>query len=199
MKSHIVLILWILSLSQTLFAQSPVISADHDLLQGRWFQACQAGGMRTEEFQDALVTLTEMFFLDAGCTRPSVIFISEGSFVLPTKDQMDFQFTSVRIRLMSEIAVNDFNHRRVCDFEDWTYGVEKEISGRSCAVFVAGLPHRVPAVGEMRFGLYRLEGNHLSFGKLSREKNATTPEKRPTEYDSRFYTKIPRAVCSSVF
>ncbi len=93
---------------------------------------------------------------------------------------------------MSAVAVNDFNRRKVCDFDDWLLGTEKEISGRSCEIFYVGIPQRLPTVGEMRYGIYQLQEDRLSFGKLSRDKDATTPDKRPTDYNSRFYTRIPR-------
>jgi hypothetical protein len=191
MKKNRFWILCCLIVSHPLFAKSSDISLDHDRLQGRWYQACTTGAVRTEDFQGSRVTLSEIFFLDRDCVRPSVVFLNHGTFVLPGQDAMDFQFSSVGVRLMHEVAVTDYNRRAVCGLKDWVLGVEKEISGRSCEIFAIGFPQKIPTVGEMRFGLYHLDGDRLSFGKLGRDKNATTPEKRPAELDPRFYTKIP--------
>lgn len=161
-------------------------------LAGRWFKNCEGGSVKIEDFTPSEVTLNEIFFLDSKCTRPSLVFVSEGPYIIPAKGIIDFQFSSVRIRLMSEIAVNDFNTRKVCGFSDWKWSEDKEISGRPCEIFFVGLPQRVPAAGEMRYGIYLLEGNRLSLGKMTREQNATSPEKRPTELQPRAYTKMPR-------
>jgi hypothetical protein len=192
MKKHILFLLAFLILKHTTLVQAATISEDQELLQGRWLQACQAGGVRTEFFVNNTVELNEMFFSDKDCRVPSAVFINEGTFVLPAQGQMDFQFTSLRVHVMNDAIINDFNRRQVCGFDDWEKSVDKEISGRSCEMFVIGSPQKIPTVGEMRYGIYRLDGDRLSFGKLSREQNATAPEKRPTEYDPRFYTRILR-------
>jgi hypothetical protein len=192
MKKYFFWTFFSLILRHNAAGQAPLISTEQERLQGRWFQACSHGALKTEFFQGDKVTLTEMFFLKEDCSQPSVIFVNQGTYILSNGNLIDFQFTSIRLRLMNEIAVNDFNRRRVCDLANWTLGLEKEISGRSCEIIMVGLPQKIPTVGEMRYGIYRLQDPiHLSFGKLSRQKNATTPEKRPTDYDPRFYTKVP--------
>lgn len=167
------------------------ISTDPNPLIGRWFQPCSKGAVKSEYFRRFEVALTEMYFLDKNCRQPSLILINEGSYWLPVGNHIDFQFASIRARLMSAIAINDFNRRKVCGFDDWQLGSEKEISGRSCEIFYVGIPQRLPTVGEMRYGIYQLREDRLSFGKLSRDKDATTPDKRPTEFNSRFYTRAP--------
>lgn len=185
------IILLCLFMGQNLFASSDLVSLTSDDLTGRWFKACEGGSVKTEDFALTKVALNEMFFLDRDCQRPSMIFISEGSYVLPSNGVIDFKFSAVKIRLMSESAVNDFNVRKVCGFLDWKLATDKEISGRPCEIFFVGLPQRIPAVGEMRYGIYQLDGNRLSLGKLTRDSNGTTPEKRPTELNPRFYTRMP--------
>jgi hypothetical protein len=174
-------------------AQSPLALADDRAsLQGRWFKSCQAGSVKTEWFAEDSVTLNEMYFQDQACRQPSLIFISSGSYTLPTSGQMDFRFAHVSIRLMSKTLIEDFNRRKVCGFEDWVLGSDKEISGRSCEIFVIGLPQKVPAAGDMRYGIYRLHGGQLSLGQLTHEKNGTSPARRPLDYQSRSYARMAR-------
>jgi len=191
MKKYILSLAVSLVLIQPAFAQSSKLSSDQDLLQGQWMQACQNHALRIEDFESHKVTLQEMFFMDDACKTPLMVFANAGNYVLPQAGQMDFTFTSVTVRLNSAVAVNDFNKRQVCGFSDWTINVDKEVSGRSCEIFFVGQPQKVPTAGEMRYGIYHIDGDHLSFGKLSRDQNATTPDKRPTDFDPRYYTKIP--------
>lgn len=166
---------------------------DQTFLQGLWAQPCTNGTLRTERFSGSMVILNENFFSDRDCRKPAAVFINEGIFVLPQPGFIDFQFTSVRLRLLTEVAINDFNKRRVCGLDSWKLGEEKDVTGRSCEMFVIGFPQRIPTAGEMRYGIYRLDKNlgQLAFGKLSKERNATTPDKRPEEFDPRYYQKVP--------
>lgn len=180
----------ILVLKQISYAGPGTMSLDHDLLQGKWQQDCAQKALRSEIFLGSVVRLEEAFFTDENCQTPLLTFINEGNFVLPVPGQMDFQFTSVRIVLWDDAVVRNYLRRQVCGISDWQKGVEKEISGRSCEIFTIGLPHRVPTAGDMRYGIYHLEDDRLMFGKLTRDQNAMSPEKRPTQLDPRFYRKV---------
>jgi hypothetical protein len=161
------------------------------VLEGRWQQQCTNGNLRIEVFQQQRVSLNEIFFSDKDCRQPSVVFINDGTFVLPGPGLMDFKFTSVRLRLLTPAAVANFNARKVCGLSDWQVTVEKEISGRSCEIFMIGFPQRIPTAGDMRYGIYQLYNDRLYLGKLSKEHNANTPAARPIEMDPRFYIKVP--------
>jgi hypothetical protein len=184
----------ILGMSLNLSMTGQAQTLDLASLQGLWAQPCANGVLKTEFFSGQRVLLNEMFFADKECRRPIVVFINEGTYQLPAPGWIDFKFTSVRLRLLTEGAVNDFNSRKVCGFGDWKNSEEKEISGRPCEIFVIGSPQRIPTVGDMRYGIYRLDLslNRLSFGKLSKDKNASTPEKRPHDLDPQYYLKVPR-------
>lgn len=173
---------------------SSTAQSDAGFMQGLWAQPCQQGHLRTEAFNGPLVTLNEMFFADKECRNPIVVFTNDGAFRLPSAGLIDFRFTSVRIRLLTLAAVNDFNNRKVCGYSDWQQLMEKEISGRLCEIFFVGSPQKIPAVGDMRYGIYQIDRSQgrLAFGKLSKERNATTPDKRPLEMDPRPYLKVRR-------
>lgn len=165
------------------------MSSDLELLQGLWRQECASRNTRTEHFHRSIVTLSESFFTDDQCRSPFIVFINEGIFTLPQAGYMDFEFTSVRLLLKNPQLVEDFNQRQVCGFSDWQLDNEKEISGRHCEIFTIGSPHRIPSVGDTRYGIYHLQDDQLLFGRLTRGQNALTPEKRPTNFDPRPYRK----------
>ena len=175
-------------------ADSGTTAKDQANLQGLWAQPCTNGSVRTETFDNKNVSLKEMFFTDKDCRVPAVVFRNDGTYELPRIGHMDFKFTTIQLRLLTEVAVQDFNRRKVCDFENWKLGEEKDITGRSCEMFLIGFPQRIPTAGEMRYGIYHINQDltELALGKLSKEKNATTPDKRPEELDSRIYRKVPR-------
>jgi hypothetical protein len=190
MKKKIFLTLSFLILIPPAYASQPVAEMrDLELLQGLWRQECAKRNERTEEFIDSTVTLKESFFSDGHCQKAILVFINEGTFVLPAARNIDFRFTSVRLKLGGENLIQDFNHRKVCGFQDWKIDEEKEISGRLCEIFIIGSPQKIPTAGDMRYGTYHLQDDRLQFGKISREENALTPEKRPTKLDPRYYTK----------
>jgi hypothetical protein len=176
-----------LVLKHPAFAQASSISGDQDLFQGLWRQECASRNIRTEDFQGAQVSLSESFYSDDLCLGGSLSFISRGTYTLPRAGQMDFEFTGMGLVLRDSRFVEDFNQRQVCGFSDWQLEVEKEISGRTCEIF--GSPQRIPAVGDKRYGIYQLKADQLLFGKLSREQNAMSPEKRPTNFDPRPYIR----------
>ncbi|MNL66247.1 hypothetical protein D3C87_1906810 [compost metagenome] len=50
-----------------------------------------------------------------------------------------------------------------------------------------------PKVGDMRFGIYKIEenkeGDRLFFGRLTKDRDALSPERRPYLIDPRYYVK----------
>jgi len=193
MKKNILLALSLLILRQPAFTQGLTISGDQEQLQGLWLRDCEQRVIRSEKFEHEKVTFTESTYSDALCKAPVIQLINEGTFTLPAAGQMDFKFTSLRVQINSEAIIDDFNRRAVCGFQDWKLNEEKEISGRLCEIIYAGSPQRIPAAGDMRYGIYRLEDGYLYLGMLTREENALTPEKRPTNYDPRYYTRAPQS------
>lgn len=171
---------------------TPAPAADQQNLQGEWYQPCRNQVLRMEDFKGNEVTLTENFFGDTTCKTPLLVFLNEGTYTLPQAGWMNFRFTAVLIRLTDARLVADFNQRKMCGITDWQLNKERTISGQLCEIFYAG--QRAPAAGDMRYGIYRLDNDRLTFGKLSRANNATTPEKRPTDWETQPYLKVPQRV-----
>jgi len=162
------------------------------LLEGTWSQPCQNASLNQEAFSGNQVTLTENHFEDAQCQRGVLIFSDKGTYVVNGR-HMDFSFTQVSITLQIQTLVDDFNQRQVCGFQDWQLGQEKAITGLKCALFTNTQSVQVPAVGDQRFGIYKIdeekEGDRLFLGRLTPGHDALSPEKRPLEFDPQFYLR----------
>lgn len=173
--------LYILILSHILWAQEP-------LLEGLWSQDCLRQASRHEYFQDTQVTLTERYFRDTHCTKEALTFESLGEFNAQD-GKIDFAFHKISIAVQDLHSMLDFNSRKVCGIDTWDRGVAQEVTGLYCEIYGTGLGIQVPPAGQKRYGIYKIEGDLLFFGKLSPEKDASSPEKRPIEFDGRFFRR----------
>jgi hypothetical protein len=163
--------------------------ANQTALEGRWQQPCQNQVIREENFDQGDVTLSEFYFFDGQCTRPLMTIRNEGVFSL-TETTIDFTFGGITLAAEDEAIVADFNARAVCGFTDWAVHEEKVISGLSCALVAGGTPIKVSDAGQKRFGIFKIEGDLLYFGRLEKDHDALSPETRPVSFDPRFYKKL---------
>ena len=170
-----------LILNQFLWAQAPS-------LEGRWVQPCQNKVVREELFQGPSVALTEFYFSDGACTTPLLTFRNQGGFQADS-GLIDFSFEQVFIGVYHEAIIADFNDRKVCGFNDWSAGNEKLVSGLKCEIYGPGAGIQVPPPGQKRYGIYKIIGDLLYFGRLTLEYDALSPEKRPTDFDTRYYVR----------
>ena len=167
-------------------------------LDGVWRQDCRAGYSREEAFAGAHAAYTERNFRDSACSSLSVETISRGSISLgelvlePSGARaLDFSFESVSLRPIDEKVATLWRERGVCGFRDWRAGVEKEVTGRYCDFFGLGSVVRVPSPGDRKFGIVVPGEGAIFLGRLSPERDGSTPERRPRELDSEPYRKVP--------
>jgi hypothetical protein len=179
----------LLILIHTLMPQSLAQSP----LDGIWKQSCHNNIIRTETFEASFVMLQENYFSDVGCTKPLMQFTSFGAYSTNT-EQMDFRFMSAIVTLNTENLVKDFNRRKVCGFANWKINEDKNLVGLVCRFFNEATNSKVPDEDEMRYGIYKIEGDRLYLGQLTPSKNALTPEARPTEWNPQFYTRVQNSV-----
>lgn len=159
-------------------------------LEGRWLQACQNQVARTEHFQDHNVTLTESYYYDSECLKPLMMIKSDGEFST-TEGTIDFTFQQITLTASDMMIINDFNARAVCGFTDWQMDQPKPITGLQCALVAGAKPIPISDAGSKRFGIYKIEGDLLYFGRLEKDHDALSPETRPIAFDPRFYKKLP--------
>ncbi|KYG66314.1 hypothetical protein AZI86_04460 [Bdellovibrio bacteriovorus] len=171
----------ILFLSQFLWAQDP-----H--LEGVWRQPCLNQALRTEDFKGTSVTFTESYFADKVCGERLLDFTSLGAFAAKS-GKIDFAFSQINITLHNIHYVDDYNDRQVCGISTWQVGKAENVTGKFCEIFGPGVGLQIPPQGQMRYGIYKIEEKRLYFGRLSLEHDSSSPEKRPQEFDERFFTR----------
>jgi hypothetical protein len=163
------------------------------LLLGLFAQDCREGQLRSDEFlANGQAIYTERAHFEADCRTPALEIRSYGSFAageaLPKPAgarALDFVFSRVTARLVHASAVADYNRRRVCGLDSWALGEEIPITGLHCELGGQGLAWRVPVAGTARYGVYTLSasGAELFLGRLSPERDASAPERRPESWD----------------
>ena len=157
-------------------------------LAGVWVQECRQRTIRSEDFAGTSVVYSERFYAQGDCTGLKSIARSYGDYWLPEQGdsplpKMDFRFERVTLEPATPEMADALSRAHYCGLTDWTAGVETELTGLKCDLFGNGKLYSRPARGEMRYGIFSLEGDVLRFGKLSRERSALTPETRPLELD----------------
>lgn len=158
-------------------------------LNGAWLQDCLSGNRRVETFRERIVIYEERYFADAECRTPWLLFRIPSTF-FARGSEIDSRADAHEILLMDARAVDDFNRRRVCGFADWTLGRARRVSGLACDVFRWGTPMRVPPAGTWNYGIWKLEGGLLFFGRLEPGRDGSTPARRPNAWNARFFRKI---------
>jgi hypothetical protein len=164
-------------------------------LQGTWQKPCYQQVLKKEVFQENTVSLVETNFMDQSCESPRLETISEGVFSIgervflsPEGNEMDFHFVKVKMRPLNFEMLSWMKEQSFCGISDWELGVFQEITGRICKFPFGEIA--VPKAGEQRFGIFRLEENHLFFGELDPVKNGKSPESRPNRWDEIPFKKV---------
>jgi hypothetical protein len=167
-------------------------------LNGTWAQPCQSGYFRTEIFLGNSATYVERNFSDGACTEPSVVTTSRGEIDLGGAVNtpagalaLDFTFTSVSLKPVTDGAAKVWRERRVCGVSDWRAGEERDVTGLECDFAGQGTFTRVPQWGDRRFGVVELGSNEISFGRLSPIRDGANPDRRPLELDPVPYFNVP--------
>jgi hypothetical protein len=157
-------------------------------LEGIWLRPCRSGSIQVQEFSDNQSYVTELFFVDANCKTPMMAFMDDGTFNTDQQN-IDFQFQKVSVSLYTDELVADYNLRAVCGIKTWQKNSPQEITGLQCAIFQASKLVQIPRVGDMRYGIWKVDLDKLYFGQLSKINNGQTPETRPTIWDPNSYVK----------
>jgi hypothetical protein len=163
--------------------------ANASSLDGDWRRPCENGVLRSETFAGPQVRFSERFHLDRSCAAPVFELLMDGSFAT-RGTEIDFLSTQSWARPLEEALAARWNDRAVCGRVDWRAGVAVEVTGLSCDFFLMGSPMRVPPVGLARHGIWKIEGERLYFGLVTREFDASAPARRPREWDPRFYLRV---------
>ena len=163
------------------------ISLWADINQGLWSTGCK-NGLKKEQIYDNRnkVITVERYFTDANCMAESFNFQTTGqiSYYKDSADFIDFVYAKIYLNIFKQNIIEDFNTRKVCGISNWKAAYEQNITGLKCAIFNISRPTQIPATGDLKFGIYRIEQNKLYYGLLSKDFDASTPAKRPVQINS---------------
>lgn len=157
-------------------------------LEGHWVQECQRRLQKSEEFRGHEVRYTETYFAGDHCQAPIFIFAATGPYSL-FFHEIDFIFMSISATAVTPAMASDFNQRRVCGFQNWQPGQAREVAGLGCDFFRLGANIPTPARGQKKFGRWKVIEDKLFFGRMTRERDGSAPDRRSLEWDSRFYQR----------
>jgi len=145
-------------------------------LTGTWRRNClplDRGGYVKEilEVGNSVANSAQEAYLDADCTKLSNEFRFGGTYALGEQrtKTVDFTLTYVEITLHNAGDVATYNNYKMCGAADWKIGES----------------HDCPTEVKSLYQIYRLESTDtLYLGKVTTALDGTTPEKRPTEFDT---------------
>lgn len=159
---------------------------------GLWVQECLLGLIKQQNINALHIELRENFYQDRNCQDVSFVFRTEGS--LSYEDfnttQINFIYSEIELSLWINEVVSDFNERQVCGLDDWKLGVFQKITGLQCALFNTHKSSPIPAVGDMKYGIFKIEDGQLYYGKLSKEFDGSAAAKRPIEFDLNYFKHL---------
>jgi len=159
-------------------------------IEGPWVRPCDRGTQQLQSFRGPYSHSQDILYQDVACSRILLRFENLGRYET-RPGEIDFIFDRVLVTVESSEMLHDFQVRRVCGASDWTLGRKKDVTGLRCAFFQRDRLIQVPRAGEGRYGIWKIEGDRLFFGRLDRTTPGTSPALRPQEWDLRPYFKQP--------
>lgn len=162
-------------------------------LDGRWAQSCQARAYRSEDMEGSQARYTENYFSDDGCTEPLLTIEIAGPFSFTEKSsgggEIDFVFETVTAVSKHDLVTAQFNRAGACGWRDWKTLEPRDVTGLSCDFFASGAPLRSPSRGEVRYGIWKIEGTQLFFGLLERGFDGLSPQTRPQRWNPKSFAR----------
>lgn len=160
-------------------------------LNGVWKLNCDRGLRKEQVIENFTTVTTEFFHQDKYCNHESFRFKTSGTIQLTEANPtwIDFTYTQVELTVFIPDVVADFNLRQVCGFTDWAVGEAKVITGLQCALFNVNKATQIPKVGDLKYGIYKIENDRLYYGQMTQKTDGSSFEKRPTDYATEFLIK----------
>jgi hypothetical protein len=151
---------------------------------GFWSTECLKGLKKEQIYSANRVLTNERFYQDGLCANPAYLFSTDGVVEFPAENQtyINFVYVSIFLTLYKESIAADFNQREVCGINSWSAGIPQDITGLQCAIF-SEKPAQIPAAGNLRYGIFSVEGDKLYYGRLSQQSDGSSPATRPKTFN----------------
>jgi len=167
-------------------------STDMPLLlpDGIYAQDCLHRRHKVHRIMGDQIFSQETNFYDDECTQPQIRIEMEGSYQLNGSGHLDFTFEDVFYIPWEKVVADLYSHHQVCGIDAWKEGQRHSIQGLSCDFFQSGYFFLIPAKSDKRFGLVKVEKNQIWMGRLSLDRDATNPFRRPLVFDPNPFRKL---------
>jgi hypothetical protein len=161
-------------------------------LDGVWQTVCSNGLQKTNILQNKSSKYQESFFKDKNCLNESFRFVTLSHFTFESinPNWLNFTYDQIELTIFNELIIKDFNSRNVCGVNTWRLSEPQNITGKACALFNINQASLMPKSGDIKYALFKIIDTRLYYGKLSKNEDGSTPEKRPTEFNINFFQKI---------
>jgi hypothetical protein len=143
---------------------------------------------RSINFEKETATQVQTIYGDLTCAQPAYSFTFQGPYSIAADGAADFTSASIQLTALDERIAASFAAAGLCGISNWEAGVAQEVAGLDCG------GTQIPAVNSVTYDRVKEVQGGLVFGAVTDEKDGTTLEKRPTDYDE---STIFKAVSSS--
>lgn len=143
---------------------------------------------RSINFEKETATQVQTIYGDLTCAQPAYSFTFEGPYTIAQDGATDFTSSSIQLTALDARIAASFAAAQLCGIADWEAGVAKEVAGLDCG------GTQIPAANSVTYDRVKEVEGGIVFGAVTEEKDGSTLEKRPTEYDE---TTLFKAVTST--
>lgn len=143
---------------------------------------------RSVNFEKETATQVQTIYGDLTCAQPAYSFTFQGPYTIDADGAADFTSASIQLTALDARIAASFAAAKLCGFANWEAGVAQEVAGLDCG------GTQIPAANSVTYDRVKEVAGGIVFGAVTEDKDGSTLEKRPTEYDE---TTIFKAVTST--
>lgn len=143
---------------------------------------------RSVNFEKETATQVQTIYGDLTCAQAAYSFTFQGPVAIAEDGAVDFTSASIQLTAIDARIAASFAAAKLCGIADWEAGVAKEVAGLDCG------GTQIPAANSVTYDRVKEVAGGIVFGAVTEDKDGSTLEKRPTEYDE---TTVFKAVTSS--
>ena len=140
---------------------------------------------RSVNFEKEAATQVQTIFGDLTCAKGAYSFTFKGPYTLGADGAADFTSASIQLTALDARIAANFTSAKLCGIEKWEAGVAQEVAGLDCG------GTKIPEANSMTYDRVKEVKGGIVFGAVTDEKDGSTLEKRPSEYDE---TSVFKAV-----
>ncbi|MES2746709.1 MAG: hypothetical protein V4655_14850 [Bdellovibrionota bacterium] len=125
-------------------------------------------------------------YSDLHCESPSYDFSFSGPFEYNVVSGFfDYEYASIKLQVLDQNVVQQFNEAELCGIKDWTIGAPREVSGLDCG------GQLIPSIGTKAYDLIHENVSEsdpsIQLGLISELQDGLSSDARPTKTEDLIY------------